>query len=749
MSDYASLFLPSSTPPAGPTPAPRPSYGLLFVDDEPNVLSALKRAFREENYRLYTAANGREALAILERETIQVIISDYLMPEMNGARLLREVRTRYPDTMRILLTAHADVDAVMAAVKEGAVYKFVLKPWEDDDLRVTVARALEQYDLRMRNRELAAQNERREHEIRALAKLAVTNRSQLAILLHKRGLLSDQQVQELYRLQAQRQEPVLRLLLERGWIEERRLREILRRELMIEEAELAQFQVDVAISALLPRSLCEKQWVVPLKQAGRRLVLAMADPLDAGLIENLRFTTGLDIQAVMADVKAIEAKINEVYGPPEVSFEDLQTVALTSDPYEGIEIVIEEEEDIGLGDLLRSSEEPPAIRLVNAILLEAIRVGASDVHIHPRTKHVAVRLRLDGILVDKIQIPLSLHQPLVSRIKVMAELDITERRRPQDGRLTVKTPMKVVDVRISTLPTINGEKVVMRLLDRQAAVRTVHELGLSPFNLEKVLHVVAKPQGIILATGPTGSGKTTTLYALLQHEATPAKNYVTIEDPVEYYLDMAGQVAVKERVGVTFASVLRAILRQDPDVILLGEIRDQETAEVAFHAALTGHLVYSTLHTNSALDTIARLFDLGLKPYVVATALEAVIAQRLVRRLCTDCREPAPIAPKVLALLGPSFDPRQTRHYIGKGCPRCHGTGYRGRLGLHEVLIPDEMMRHLIATGATLHDLGKRMRQQPNFAPLIEDARQKVDAGLTSAEEVLRVLGPQTAPGGA
>jgi type II secretory ATPase GspE/PulE/Tfp pilus assembly ATPase PilB-like protein len=469
-------------------------------------------------------------------------------------------------------------------------------------------------------------------------------------------------------------------------------------------------------------------------------MLALADPLDAGLIEDVRFASGLELQVVMADVASIRAKIAELYGEGQVDIRELETLVSGTDPYEGIEVVIEDEGGEPLDELLRSTEEPPAIRLVNAILLEAIRLGASDIHIQPRTKSVVVRLRIDGVLVDKIQIPHQLFSSLVSRLKVMAELDIAERRRPQDGRITVKTPMKIVDLRISTLPTLNGEKVVMRLLDRNSAVVSLEALGFSPADLPKVRTTVAKPQGIILATGPTGSGKTTTLYSLLQHDATPEKNYVTIEDPVEYYLDMAGQVLVREKIGLTFPLILRSILRQDPDVVLLGEIRDLETAEVAFHAALTGHQVFSTLHTNSAPATIARLFDLGLKPYVVATALEGIIAQRLVRRICEHCREEVSPDAKLAARLG--LPPVGVKSFKGRGCARCNGSGYKGRLGTYELLVPDDALRDLISRGASGLEISRQARAG-GMRPLYQDALEKAAAGLTTLEEILRVLGPQ------
>jgi type II secretory ATPase GspE/PulE/Tfp pilus assembly ATPase PilB-like protein/DNA-binding NarL/FixJ family response regulator len=744
MTDYASLFT-GDTPSSEPAGETKPEkYHILLVDDEPNVLKAFQRVFRQENYDIMPAFNGRDALELLRKEAFHLIISDYMMPGLNGGELLRKAKEIQPEMIRIMLTGHADTGAVMAAVNEGAVYKFILKPWNDDDLRITVALALEQHDLIQKNIALQKENSKKSQEINALSKLAVTNRSQLAIMLNKHNLLSSQQVQEVHRLQQTQKEPVIKLLLERDWVNEKALRAILRKEFLVEEVALGEFRVDPGIAALIPHSFCLHQWVVPLKQEGRKLLLAMADPMDAGLLDDLRFVSGLEIQPVMADVAAIKAKIAEVYGDEkEASFADLETLVSTVDPYEGIEIVIDDEEGANLEELLRSTEEPPAIRLVNAVILEAIRLGASDIHIHPRTKSVVVRLRIDGVLTDKIHIPHQLHASLVSRLKVMSELDISERRRPQDGRITIKTPARVVDLRISTLPTINGEKVVMRILDRNSAVKSIEGLGFSVSDLAKIRNMVDKPQGIILATGPTGSGKTTTLYGLVQHNATPAKNYVTIEDPVEYYMDMAGQVLIKEKIGLTFPVILRSILRQDPDVILIGEIRDLETAEVAFHAALTGHLVYSTLHTNSAVATVARLFDLGLKPFVVATALEGIIAQRLVRKICDACREEEKPPAELLARFGNLFAAPGLHFSRGKGCPQCHGSGYRGRLGIYEVLAFDGQLRHLIGSGASILEVTNAARQM-GATSLYDDARDKVGQGLTTLEEVLRVLGTPT-----
>ena len=742
MTDYKSLFTgKTETHQAPASHLTPPKYRLLLVDDEPGIVRALGRVFRQENYEIVTAGSGQEGLERLAEGPVHLVISDFMMPGMNGAQFLHEVKLRSPDTIRIMLTGHANTDAVMGAINDGAVYKFILKPWNDDDLRVTVALALEQFDLIARNRALKTENDKKSKEISALSRLAATHRSRLGIMLHKKNLLSAAQLQELTYQQERRSEPLIALLLERDWVDERKIRALFKQDLLIDEVQLPEFSVDPALAEIIPRSFCLRQLVVPLKLEGKRLMLAMADPLDEGLIDEVRFTAGLDLQIVTADIAAIRKKIDEIYGGGDVDFKELETLVSSADPYEGIEIVIEDVDDTRLEDLLRDTEAPPAIRLANAIIIEAIRLGASDIHIQPRTKSVVVRYRIDGVLIDKINIPHQLHQSLVSRLKIMSELDISERRHPQDGRITVKTPMRMVDLRISTLPTINGEKVVMRILDRNSSVHSLTNLGFSAIDLPRVSDMVARPQGIILATGPTGSGKTTTLYSLLQHDATPEKNYVTIEDPVEYYLDMAGQVLVREKIGLTFPSILRALLRQDPDVILLGEIRDFETAEVAFHAALTGHLVFSTLHTNSAVATVARLFDLGLKPYVVASALEGIIAQRLVRHVCPECSEAIDTDPALRARLGGVFGDIK-RGFRGKGCSACHGTGYKGRVALYEVLVLDDDLRDCIGSGASILEIRRKVREK-GLRGIGQHAAEKVQAGDTTLEEIIRVLGPQ------
>jgi type II secretory ATPase GspE/PulE/Tfp pilus assembly ATPase PilB-like protein/DNA-binding response OmpR family regulator len=717
-------------------------YRILLVDDEPNILKSLKRVFRQENYEVYTASSAMEALQVLDKTPCQLMITDYQMPGMTGADLLRQVKQEYPDTVRIMLTGHADTDAVMAAIKEGAVYKFILKPWNDDDLRISVALALEKYDLKKENDKLKETNQSKDVELNMLAKLAVTHRSQLAIMLNKKGLLNDAQVQKLYKEQQTKKTSTLRIILDNAWIAEEKIQKLLIKDFMFEKVDLGEHQISEVISSLIPSALCRNQLLIPLKQQGRRLMTAMADPMNEGLLEELKFTAGMEMLPVLASSKDILSKISHVYGDDKLSYKEIESVLGSDEPMDQVEIVIEEEDDVGIEELLRGTDEPPAIRLVNAIIMESIRLGASDIHIHPRTVDVVARFRIDGVLQDKLHIPSSLLMPLVSRIKVMAELDITERRRPQDGRITVKTPLRIVDLRISSLPTVNGEKIVMRILDRSGSIQPLAEIGFEQDMLKRIDNVIRKPQGIVLATGPTGSGKTTSLYSMMQHIASPEKNYITVEDPVEYHFEQAGQVMIKDKIGLGFAVVLRSILRQDPDVVLIGEIRDNETAEVAFNAALTGHLVFSTLHTNSTVDTLARLFDLGLKPYVVASAIEAIIAQRLVRRICKACRHEYTPEAAVIERLGHMFQTPGMVFFKGKGCDKCNDTGMVGRAAIYEVLIPSTVFRHGVSGEMSVLEL-KELAEKEGLRTLIQDAKIKVGRGEISVEEVLRVLGPQ------
>lgn len=746
-SRLANLFLDSHEDEAQAEPVKhKQRYTLLLVDDEQDVIESLKRVFREEHYRVISANSGEGGLKLLETEPVQVILADHRMPGMSGAEFLGTVKELHPSTIRIMLTGYADTSAVMGAINTGAVYKFITKPWNDFDLRVTVSLAFEQYELLVENRELKEEAGKREKQIKKLKRYVELNRSTLLKLLEQNGILPRDQSEKVIKAYQQTKKPYPRILEELGYMSFEKLSTFLKARMDIETVASKEYEPPKALMELFPEQFCKSRYVMPIKRLGeKRVMVAMADPTDYAMVEDIRFFTGVEVTAVMSHWRELIEVINRFFGegPPregeEMDTERLMSRLAEYDPYESIEIVLEEEEEESVEDILKDSATPPAIRLVNLVIWEALKARASDIHIEKRVKWSLVRFRVDGLLEDRIQVPENMHEAMVSRIKIMAELDIAERRRPQDGRITAKARDKTVDIRISTLPTISGEKVVMRMLDRNSSLIELSELGADPAEVEQLSALVHKPQGMILSTGPTGAGKTTTLYALLHEHSDPRVNYVTIEDPVEYYLEMAGQVLVKNKIGLDFSSILRAILRQDPNVILLGEIRDFSTAEVAFHAALTGHLVLSTLHTTSTVATVARLIDLGVNPFIIASGIEGIVAQRLVRRLCPHCKEEEEPDPEIMNLLG---NPEVSHSFASRGCPECNHSGFTGRVGIFEVLVPSQEMRDLIAENFSESELN-RLARASGMKTLLESGIEKVNNGLTSLSEVFRVLGPQ------
>jgi type II secretory ATPase GspE/PulE/Tfp pilus assembly ATPase PilB-like protein/FixJ family two-component response regulator len=717
-------------------------YKILFVDDDENLLKSMRRIFRRENYTILTACSGPEALNILKKEPVQIVISDHRMQEMTGAELLRKIKALYPQTIRIMLTGHADVNAIMSAVNEGAIYKFITKPWNDDDLRLTVSLALEQYDLIEENKSLKAQHKIQKKKIDRLSRVINVNRSQVGRILLKKKLITQKDLDRALEVQAKEHMILPEILINMGVVDEETIINTIQSELGINRVYPNEFTVPKALTSLIPIEICRKNLLLPLKRADNRLIVTMADPTDYMKIDDLSFIVGFPIQPAISTRKEINEKLQELYDDNKFLKSGVAELDLT-DPSETIEIILDEDdEETDIEELLKAKDQPPAIRIVNAIILDAIQHNASDIHIEPKTKYIVVRYRTDGLLQEKIHIPLSMHLSIVSRIKVMCELDIAERRKPQDGRVTVKTSSKMMDMRISTLPTISGEKVVLRILDKSAAIRNVAELGLLEDDLRKVSRFVTQPQGMVLSTGPTGSGKTSTLYSLLQKCASITKNYVTIEDPVEYFMGMAEQVSVRRKIGLDFPMILRAILRQDPNVIMLGEIRDFETADVALNAALTGHLVLSTLHTNGSIASITRLRDMGIKSYVLSEALLGIVAQRLVRRICPDCRIDDNADDEVLNALKLTRESLDFKPQKGAGCNQCNNTGYTGRIGIFEIFNLDsdlKRMLHQEALESELLDTAKLA----GMTTLLEDALFKTKEGITTLEEVVRVLGSQ------
>jgi type II secretory ATPase GspE/PulE/Tfp pilus assembly ATPase PilB-like protein/FixJ family two-component response regulator len=717
------------------------SFTLLFVDDEENVLNALRRIFLEENYTILTATSGQKALEIMGQQQVHLLISDHRMPGMTGAELLKTVREKYHDTIRIMLTGHADVNSIMGAVKDGAVYKFITKPWNDEDLRLTVSLALQQYVLMNENRRLKELARQQQTKIKSFAGLFELNRGMLGDILVKAALIGTQELEQA-RKQKDSNEFLGDFLVRAGILTESKIIAALQKQLGVEFIDLREVSIPQNVARCLPKELCEKSRLLPVRLDGSTLTVAMADPSDIITCDNIGRVTGLRVVPLLAASSQILEKITHAWSIPEDGTAGIAGDFGDLEPLDEIDIVLEEEEkEANVEELLNSSRVPPIIRIVNAIISEAIRYGSSDIHIEAKTKYTVVRFRIDGMLHSKIKIPSDLHPAVISRLKILAKMDISERRRPQDGRITVKAGTRIVDMRVSSLPTINGEKIVMRILDKSASIKRLDELGILDYDYRRLSVISKKPQGVIIATGPTGSGKTTMLYSMLSSMMNPSKNFETIEEPVEYFLEEANQVAIHDKIGLSFAQVLRATLRQDPDVILVGEIRDVETADVAFKAALTGHMVLSTLHTNSAVASITRLIDMGIKPYIIASALEGVIAQRLVRKVCDDCRTLSPPDPELMDLLRlpPGFFSADL--FTGTGCPKCNNSGYRGRLGVYELFVMNDDFRQMVSTNYKESDLLALARAN-GMRILLEDGLEKVRQGLTTLEEVLRVIGP-------
>ncbi|MBM4142260.1 MAG: secretion system protein E [Lentisphaerae bacterium] len=504
---------------------------------------------------------------------------------------------------------------------------------------------------------------------------------------------------------------------------------------------LAHFAPNPTLLEKVPREMMSKRLVMPVALVGRELTVALGDPFDLMVVEELASQTSLDICPLAAsevEIKAVLARMSAQ------SSQTLDMEELMKDSGHDVEVVEDAEtaEQQSLDEMLQSAEGAPVIRMVNLILVEALRTGASDIHIEPMEKKVRLRYRIDGALVERVGPPKNLQNAVISRVKIMSDLDIAERRLPQDGRFNIKALGKEVDLRVSILPTVHGEKVVMRTLDRSSLSPSLSALGLDPVSLEAMEYGIAQPHGIILVTGPTGSGKTTTLYSCLQDLNKPDVNIITCEDPVEYQLEGINQVAINSDVGLTFAAALRSILRQDPDIVLVGEIRDGETAEIAIKAALTGHLVLSTLHTNDAPGAVTRLIDMGVEPFMLGSCLILAQAQRLYRKLCTACKKVAAVPEEILRRN--HIDPAAlegAKIYKAVGCPRCSG-GYKGRGAVMEVLLVNEHVRDAILRGANTSEI-RDMGKANGMLTLKDAGLARVREGITSLEAALEVTGAE------
>jgi type IV pilus assembly protein PilB len=572
----------------------------------------------------------------------------------------------------------------------------------------------------------------------------VTKSSAIGDVLVRAGLIDSSGLSRAVEIQAKNTVSLGRALADLGLADENAVSAAIAQALRLEclGAELP--EVAPELEALLPMKFCQTHFVVPLNLKGNSLRLGMADPLDYPTIQDVMFRSSKEVLPVVASQTSIIALLNRF--PSEVVEAEDTYESLTGVVPEGEVIAVgEAEEVVDAAKLAKDTKLAPVIRLVNLVLSGAAKAGASDIHVEPKERTLLVRQRVDGLLHDVFRIPKHLQDATISRLKIISGMDISDRRRPQDGRSQLRFEGKRIDLRVSTLPTQYGEKVVIRLLDQKRAQMTMDQLDLTPENLRILQSLLLRPQGMILVTGPTGSGKSSTLYTSLNSVKSATNNIITIEDPIEYQLEGVNQMQINTKAGVTFAGGLRSILRQDPNIIFVGEIRDQETADIALQAAQTGHLLLSTLHTNDAPATVSRLFDLGVEPFLVASALIGILAQRLVRRTCLICAVPqVPTAEVVEKLGGLDRLPAEAKWLAGRGCEKCGQSGFKGRLAIHELLVVNDELRELISRRAPEHEI-RRAARAAGMRTLIEDGITKAAQGLTTLEAVLKVVKPDDA----
>lgn len=548
-------------------------------------------------------------------------------------------------------------------------------------------------------------------------------RKRIGDLLLEAGMISEEQLQNALREQKETSMRLGELLITRNYITEQQMIEVLEFQLGIPHVELYRQNIETKVINLIPQKLAEQHQVLPIQVDGSKLVIAMADPLDYYAIDELRMATGLRIQPVIASKDELTRAIKRYYALQD----SIEQINRNLQP---------QEED---SKLVQADDDSPVVRTVNQIITQAVQMGASDVHIDPQEDSLRIRYRVDGIMRTERTLPPNMQNVINARVKIMGNMNVAERRLPQDGRLEMDVEFRKVDIRISTLPTIHGEKVVLRILDLGNSLTDLDNLGLSPNNYQLLLRAISQSNGVVFITGPTGSGKTTTLYSAMSRLNKEEVNIITIEDPVEYQLQGINQVQVNAVTGLSFARGLRSILRQDPNIVMVGEIRDVETAEIAVRAAMTGHLVLSTLHSNSAVNSITRLIDMGVEPFLVASSITCIVAQRLVRRVCNHCAEPYVPTEDEAAMLaerGLAMDKLRK----GRGCEKCGRTGYLGRMAIHEILEVDSTLRSMIMQKKADNEY-TTYGETVGLVSLQRDGMEKVAAGQTTLIEIYRVLG--------
>lgn len=558
-------------------------------------------------------------------------------------------------------------------------------------------------------------------------------------LLVESGLITNEELEEALSEAKEQGVRVGAVLVTKGYASEIDIAQTLSFQLNIPFVELSSTNIDPDAPGLVTEELAKKYFVFPHYKQKKTLSLAMADPLNLRAIDDIRFSTGMEIRPSVATMKDISAAITRFYHMDDGDHDPIEDIMVDLTRDRLVEVVHETDSSRDITEQVKKSSAPPIIKMVDSVIIHGVDKKASDIHIEPQEKIVKLRIRVDGIMRETMQLPKWVQGPVTSRIKLMAKMDIAERRVAQDGRLKVRLGReKSLDLRVSTLPTQYGETIVMRLLDPRSSMISLESAGLLKEDLARVVDMIERPQGVVLVTGPTGSGKTSTLYGMIDHIRTPEINIITIEDPIEYELKDVNQVAVNEKTGLTFSYTLRSVLRQDPDVILVGEMRDTETAVIAHQASITGHLVFSTLHTNDAVSSVLRLRNMGVPSYVISSALNGIVAQRLVRKICPDCKESYKPEEEELRKAGLKLTDG-SRLYRGAGCRECGHSGYAGRTGIYEVLAINRRIRKLIATDAPEQEI-MYAALDSGMRPLHVDGLRKVAAGVTTLDELTRVI---------